>query len=44
MGEASLGMHVVESVLGLGIDRCDSLGANHAYIPGHIYSAGLEAF
>ncbi len=36
--------HICDSSLGLGICRRDSLGANHTYIPSHIYSAGLEAF
>ncbi len=37
-------MHIGDSVLGLGIDRRDSLGgANHTYIPGHIYSARISA-
>ncbi len=39
-----MSMHIDDSVLGLGIDRRNSLGANHAYIHSHIYSAGLEAF
>ncbi len=39
MGEASLGMHVVDSVFGRNIGRGDSLGTNHSYIPVHIYSA-----
>ncbi len=40
---ADMSMHIDDSVLGLGIDRRNSLGANHTYIPSHIYSAGLEA-
>ncbi len=39
MGEASLGIHVVDSVFGRNIGRGDSLGTNHSYIPVHIYSA-----
>ncbi len=32
-------MHIDNSVLGLGIDSRDSSGANHSYVPCHIYSA-----